>query len=75
MEYDFRRIEKDWQKKWKDSNAYKVFNPEPGEGLYLLIADVLVFFLAILFPATPVAQVYLANLHLLQNNLHKDAVL
>ena len=33
MEYDFRRIEKDWQKKWKDSNAYKVFNPEPGEGL------------------------------------------
>ena len=33
MEYDFRRIEKDWQKKWKESNAYKVFNPEPGEGL------------------------------------------
>ncbi len=33
MEYDFRKIEKDWQKKWKESNAYKVFNPEPGEGL------------------------------------------
>ena len=33
MEYDFRRIEKDWQKKWKASNAYKVFNPAPGEEL------------------------------------------
>ena len=33
MEYDFRRIEKDWQKKWKETNAYKVFNPGPGEGL------------------------------------------
>ena len=33
MEYNFRDIEKKWQKEWKDSNAYKVFNPEPGEGL------------------------------------------
>jgi len=33
MEYNFRDIEKKWQKAWKDSNAYKVFNPEPGEGL------------------------------------------
>ena len=33
MEYNFRDIEKKWQKRWKESNAYKVFNPEPGEGL------------------------------------------
>ena len=33
MEYNFRDIEKKWQKEWKESNAYKVFNPEPGEGL------------------------------------------
>ncbi|MDZ4794992.1 MAG: class I tRNA ligase family protein [Bacteroidota bacterium] len=33
MEYDFRRIENDWQKKWKESNAYKVENPEFGKGL------------------------------------------
>ncbi|MBP6214713.1 MAG: leucine--tRNA ligase [Chitinophagaceae bacterium] len=33
MEYDFRRIEKNWQSKWKESNAYKVFNPEHGKGL------------------------------------------
>ena len=33
MEYDFRRIEKDWQQKWKETNAYKVFNPVPDEGL------------------------------------------
>src|SRR6186713_3604664 len=32
MEYDFRRIEKDWQKKWKASNAYRVENPGPVEG-------------------------------------------
>ncbi|MBL0132266.1 MAG: class I tRNA ligase family protein [Chitinophagaceae bacterium] len=31
MEYDFRRIEKAWQQQWKEANAYKVFNPEPGE--------------------------------------------
>ena len=28
MEYDFRNIEKKWQQKWKDSNAYKVSNPD-----------------------------------------------
>ena len=33
MEYNFRDIERKWQKEWKESNAYKVFNPEPGEGL------------------------------------------
>jgi leucyl-tRNA synthetase len=32
MEYDFRRIEKDWQRKWKASNIYRVNNPGPGEG-------------------------------------------
>src|SRR6187431_1440749 len=26
MEYDFRKIEKDWQKKWKESQVYKVAN-------------------------------------------------
>ncbi|MFZ1264209.1 MAG: DUF559 domain-containing protein, partial [Chitinophagaceae bacterium] len=31
LEYDFRRIEKAWQQQWKETNAYKVFNPEPGE--------------------------------------------
>ncbi|MEO7983306.1 MAG: class I tRNA ligase family protein, partial [Bacteroidota bacterium] len=33
MEYNFRDIEKKWQQQWKESNAYKVFNPGPGEGL------------------------------------------
>jgi leucyl-tRNA synthetase len=33
MEYNFRDIEKKWQQQWKDSKAYKVENPEPGEGL------------------------------------------
>ncbi len=32
MEYDFRRIEKDWQRKWKESNVYRVNNPEHAEG-------------------------------------------
>ena len=31
MEYNFRAIEKKWQSVWKDSNAYKVNNPQPGE--------------------------------------------
>ena len=31
MEYDYRRIEKEWQQKWKETNAYKVVNPSPGE--------------------------------------------
>ncbi len=33
MEYNFREIEKKWQQQWKDSNAYKVENPGPGEEL------------------------------------------
>ncbi len=32
MEYNFRRIEKDWQQKWKDSDAYKVNNPSTSSG-------------------------------------------
>ncbi|MEQ1675188.1 MAG: DUF559 domain-containing protein [Chitinophagaceae bacterium] len=32
MEYNFRDIEKKWQAQWKESKAYKVHNPEPGEG-------------------------------------------
>ena len=31
MEYDFKRIEKEWEKKWKEQDAYKVYNPEPGK--------------------------------------------
>lgn len=27
MEYDFRRIEKDWQRRWKETGVYKVDNP------------------------------------------------
>ena len=36
MEYDFRRIEKDWQKKWKESNAYKVANDFSKPKYYVL---------------------------------------
>lgn len=36
MEYDFRRIEKDWQKKWKASNAYKVANDFSKPKYYVL---------------------------------------
>lgn len=36
MEYDFRRIEKDWQKKWKASNAYKVGNDFSRPKFYVL---------------------------------------
>jgi leucyl-tRNA synthetase len=36
MEYDFRRIEKDWQKKWKDSKAYKVENDFSKPKYYVL---------------------------------------
>ena len=32
MEYNFRDIEKKWQKQWKESKAYKVNNPELIEG-------------------------------------------
>ncbi|MEP7377556.1 MAG: leucine--tRNA ligase [Chitinophagaceae bacterium] len=36
MEYDFRKIEKDWQKNWKESNAYKVNNDSPKPKYYVL---------------------------------------
>lgn len=36
MEYDFRKIEKDWQKKWKESNAYKVSNDSLKPKYYVL---------------------------------------
>ncbi len=36
MEYDFRRIEKDWQKKWKDSQVYKVANDFSKPKYYVL---------------------------------------
>ena len=36
MEYDFRRIEKEWQKKWKESNAYKVSNESSKPKCYVL---------------------------------------
>ncbi|HEV7783518.1 MAG TPA: class I tRNA ligase family protein [Chitinophagaceae bacterium] len=36
MEYDFRRIEKDWQKKWKDNDAYKVTNDFSKPKYYVL---------------------------------------
>ncbi len=36
MEYDFRRIEKDWQKKWKESKVYKVENDFSKPKCYVL---------------------------------------
>ena len=36
MEYDFRKIEKEWQKKWKESNVYKVFNESEKPKYYVL---------------------------------------
>ena len=40
MEYNFREIEKKWQQNWKDSNAYKVSNPDsyrdPKPSFYVL---------------------------------------
>ncbi len=36
MEYDFRRIEQEWQKKWKDNKAYKVNNDSPKPKYYVL---------------------------------------
>ena len=36
MEYDFRKIESEWQKKWKDSKAYKVSNASPKPKCYVL---------------------------------------
>ncbi|MEO5682003.1 MAG: leucine--tRNA ligase [Chitinophagaceae bacterium] len=36
MEYDFRAIEKNWQKKWTETNAYKVSNESPKPKFYVL---------------------------------------
>ena len=36
MEYNFRDIEKKWQKQWKDSNAYKVANDFSKPKYYVL---------------------------------------
>lgn len=36
MEYDFRKIEGEWQKKWKDNNAYKVSNDSAKPKYYVL---------------------------------------
>lgn len=36
MEYDFRKIEGDWQQKWKDSNAYRVSNEFSKPKFYVL---------------------------------------
>jgi len=31
MDYNFRKIEQEWQEKWKKDNAYKVSSPTAGE--------------------------------------------
>ncbi len=36
MEYDFRKIEPQWQKKWKDSKAYQVSNDSVKPKYYVL---------------------------------------
>lgn len=36
MEYDFRRIEKDWQQRWKESKAYSVSNDSSKPKFYVL---------------------------------------
>ncbi len=36
MEYDFRKIEKDWQKKWQDNHAYRVSNTSDKPKYYVL---------------------------------------
>jgi leucyl-tRNA synthetase len=36
MEYDFKNIEKKWQQKWKDSDAYKVSNESVKPKCYVL---------------------------------------
>jgi len=36
MEYDFRKIEQEWQKRWRDSKAYKVSNDSPKPKYYVL---------------------------------------
>ncbi len=36
MEYDFRKIEKDWQKKWQENHAYRVNNISDKPKYYVL---------------------------------------
>jgi len=36
MEYNFRKIEEHWQKKWKDDEVYKVSNDSPKPKYYVL---------------------------------------
>ena len=36
MEYDFRKIEQDWQKMWKETEAYKVSNESTKPSFYVL---------------------------------------
>ena len=36
MEYDFREIEKEWQKKWRENKAYKVLNDSVKPKYYVL---------------------------------------
>jgi len=36
MEYDFRKIEQDWQKKWKDNKVYAVSNESAKPKYYVL---------------------------------------
>src|ERR1700729_1600616 len=36
MEYNFREIEQKWQKRWKDTKAYKVSNISPKPKYYVL---------------------------------------
>ncbi len=36
MEYNFRDIEKKWQKHWKETNAYKVSNESDKPKYYVL---------------------------------------
>jgi leucyl-tRNA synthetase len=36
MEYDFRKIEKEWQEKWKESGIYKVTNDSSKPKCYVL---------------------------------------
>jgi leucyl-tRNA synthetase len=36
MEYDFRKIEKDWQKKWQDNHTYRVSNISDKPKYYVL---------------------------------------
>ncbi len=36
-QYDFRAIEKKWQRRWEEEETFRVDNSAPGEKNYLLI--------------------------------------